>query len=173
MEDNPSPPTQLPPIIYLTMKNQFVATSQRLNQILKDLQRTQSPSKTHVLYEELLFTILTLVDQNLLAHEDIIKTGAALRRSTSKGSKNELQSLISRSKEIIQIAPKTFTEKAAPSDNVTFLKNFKQALEWLQAAALMAATAQEYIDVIETHETAIWEVITHVSSCITEKLMKP
>jgi len=68
----------------------------------------------------------------LLGHEDIIKTGAALRRSTLKGSKNELPSLISLSKEIIQIAPGTFTERAAPLDNVTFLKNFKQALEWLQ-----------------------------------------
>ena len=48
MEDNLSPPTQLPPIIYLTMKNQFVMTSQRFGQILKDKPTVAKPIKNTV-----------------------------------------------------------------------------------------------------------------------------
>ena len=66
----------------LAMKNQYQQMTQSFTQLLKKLQKTTNPIKIQDLFEELLFIILTFLDQNLLCHRDTIKTGPILRRST-------------------------------------------------------------------------------------------
>lgn len=158
----------------LAMKNQYQQLIQSLTQLQKKLQKTTNPLKIQDLFEELLFIILTFLDQNLLCHEDTIKTGPILRRSTlGDDQKSETILLTEEARNRIQIAPTALTLVAKPKENVIFLRDFKKILQLLQEATMQATTAQEYIEVIESHEMALWKIITHVSTAMGNDSIKP